>query len=201
MDKKRIIIGCGTGRCGTVSFSILLQYQGIESTHEYMRMPWIYDKRRFNYVLHHITSRIQNIVADTAFYYLPYVETLISRYKPFIKIVCLKRDMNDTVNSYMNKTTGRNHWCDDGKSKKDSRWDDCYPFYSDITNKRLAIERYYTEYYNVASLYQNKYPDVFRIYDYNHILNTESGQIELFNFLCIDDYKVELDIKENQTIV
>ena len=47
-----IVIGCGTGRCGTVSLSTLLNSQDrFFIGHESIRMPWKFNKRFFEYAV------------------------------------------------------------------------------------------------------------------------------------------------------
>jgi len=194
---KRIIIGLGTGRCGTDSFSDLIKRQNIVSTHEYSVLPWVFSDGQLNKMIDILKHRKGRIVSDTAFYYLPYVEHLIDVFND-IRFVCLRRPMGKTVKSYMSKTTERNHWCDDGVSKKDDDWDKCYPTY-DINNKRTAIKMYWREYYNRAAVLESKYPYKFKMFNFNKALNTERGQKRMFNFIGLKDPTIILNIVRNKS--
>lgn len=194
---KRIIIGLGTGRCGTVSFSNLLGLQGISSTHEHKLLPWNVSIRDFNIMMDILKKRPSDIVADTSFYWLPYLPLLLPKYADMLKMVCLKRNKQDTIESYIKKTKGRNHWCDDGYSSPDDKWDKCYPVYKDLRIKRDAIGRYWDEYYLKADIHEKTHGNNFKVFDFSYILNTDKGQRELFNFLELDNFKIYLDIVKN----
>ncbi|MCK5020739.1 MAG: hypothetical protein KAS32_27205, partial [Candidatus Peribacteraceae bacterium] len=109
-----------------------------------------------------------------------------------------RRPIEETVDSYMKKTEGRNHWCSDGESKEDLKWDVCYPSY-DMTNKRNAVRRYWREYYHKAINLQTEYPDNVKIFNYDTLLNTKKGQDDMFNFVGVRGYVNHLDIVMNKS--
>lgn len=203
VKEKNLIIGCGTGRCGTVSLSDLLRRQGINSSHEHMLMPWDVDMDKFNQNLNSIMKRHEGVVADTAFYYLPYLEIILNRIKN-VKIVILKRDMEGTVASFEHRTTlrkniNKNHWVKGDEYFASSIWFPCFPTYDDMTSKTEAIQRYWTEYYEKAGELVKKYPDRVKIFGFRYTLNTEKGQIELAKFLQIPKFVIHLDICMNKS--
>ena len=96
-------MGLGSGRCGTLSLSTLLdaQYQ-VNVTHERgFRLPW-------NPVDYYLTLTLDSLfkqymgawVGDVAYWYLPYVERILQLY-PDTKFVCLRRDREETIASQM----------------------------------------------------------------------------------------------------
>lgn len=192
---KQLIIGLGTGRCGTVSFCDLLKLQNIDATHEHKLLPWEFNKDCIDVLLSSIINRNKDIVSDIAFYYLPYVPYILSKY-PNTKFVCLKRDKKQTVNSYMVKTYNRNHWSLSHNNRIDHIWGITYPKY-DQPNKRLAIIQYWTEYYNTAEHYSKMYEDNFKIFNMVDVLNNEQYQSDMFTFIGINEFKMFLNIKKN----
>ena len=192
-ENKQLIIGLGTGRCGTVSLTNLLVAQGVNATHENIRLPWLFSDE-IDTVLNDIISRNENRVSDTALYYLPYIPHIIDKY-PNTKFICLRRNKKDTVNSYIRKTQGRNHWSME-HDMIPNIWDKFYPTYK-ITDKREAIEYYWDEYYLQAIEYESLYPNSFKIFQTEDVLNKRLSQLELFKFLGIDNYQIVLNIKEN----
>ena len=185
-SKKIIFIGCGTGRCGTVSFSKLVENcMNITSTHEkHNHLPWKYDDNffmeKYLYFLNHPQS-----VGDTALYYLPYLTKFIKKI-PNIKIVCLKRNKKDTIKS-MEKHIGnqKNHWLEHNNINwnKDIFWDQCFPKY-EIQNRKKAISLYWDEYYFTINKLKNKFPKNIILISINY-LNNKKGQEKIFNFLKI----------------
>ena len=70
-----------------------------------------------------------------------------------------------------------------------------YPTYK-IDDKEQAVRHYWDEYYSQAMEYEEIYPESFRIFETEDVLNNESSQLELFDFLGFDG-EVSLNIKEN----
>lgn len=200
------ILGLGTGRCGTVSLSHLLDTQiDTISRHESIISPWEYDEsflnKNIDLLLHR--NKTFQIASDVAFYLLPYCEQIIKRY-PDTKCVCLKRDMNETADSYMLKTPGRNHWtsplslCEPEGWRDDPRYDDCYPKY--YLPKYESICNYWEDYYLIASKLQIEYPNNFRIFDMKSTLQIESEQLKMLTFCGFKIMTPNINIKLNSTV-
>ena len=63
----RLIIGLGTGRCGTVSLKALLDLQkDTHATHETMLLPHKFNERKFVQYMRKVWGRKTRIVADVA---------------------------------------------------------------------------------------------------------------------------------------
>lgn len=137
-------------------------------------------------------SQSSAYVGDVAPWYLNYTDAIIQWF-PEAKLVCLKRDKEATCKSiiYVSDTLGSNHFVfknseyfDYSKYQVDSeearqfRW--CFPKYSMPLEK--AVSEYYDEYYKRAEMYQQKYPNNFKIFDTETTLNTEAGQFEVLKW-------------------
>lgn len=183
--KRKLILGLGTGRCGTASFARLLAVNGIQSTHELPEhLHWHYHDKHI--AQKHIAKRLDRIlarpgrcIADTAFFYLPHVN-MIKEYcfeqGVEVRFVALKRDRAATVSSYIGWVTEKNahHWLasPDEQFTLDP-WDACYPSYPNMPLEN-AIGRYWDEYYAQANEWQQLTPDCFSIISTN-ALNTAEG--------------------------
>lgn len=186
---SQVIIGCGTGRCGTKSLAKLLDdCEGTRVTHEMKPLlPWEVDMELLLGRIAAFRKAKSPFVGDVAFYYLPYLPHLIATF-PGIRIICLWRDEGKIVESYMAKTSqprNRNHWMEhDGTTwKKDPIWDPCYPKY-DVQDKREAIARYVRDYYETARQLELARPHNVQIFDIEN-LNSKEGQTRIFDFAGI----------------
>lgn len=202
MDKK-LVFGIGTGRCGTVSLSKLLNSQKNSNfTHEIKPLlPWKFSKNEINKKLNQIIKRKPDYVGDIAFYYLPYVEYIIKKY-PHTKFICLKRDKNETVESYDNKTGLKNHWINhDGKKFMNDPYDKCFPKNNDKSLlKKQLISRYYDKYYSEVERLIKKYPNNILLFEMTYGLNTKKGINEILDFLEFpkNNRNIKKSIKSNK---
>ncbi|MFT4517654.1 MAG: hypothetical protein ACI9JM_000031 [Halioglobus sp.] len=146
------------------------------------------------------------LIGDIAYYYLNYVDDLLESV-PQCVFVCIKRNKNQTVASWLKKSSiGRwrslwladklkswltrtpfhteyNYWQEhDGKHwKKDPVWDSCFPKF-EAASKEDAIRLYWDYYYLEADRLQRKHPDKFRVFDIED-LSTPSGQRRILSFI------------------
>lgn len=177
---KKVIIGLGTGRCGTMSLANLLSSQsGVIVPHEYQALPLPWDFSQT--ALERKIESLRYINGDVGFYYLNYVEQIVDIF-PQVRFVCLKRNKNEVVESYMKKTRGRNHWMNhDGKNwKNDSKWDSAYPKFN-VSGKSSAIAMYYDMYYKKITYLKRKYPNKIRVFEID-CLNNEKGIRDILSF-------------------
>jgi hypothetical protein len=206
MDKteKQLIISIGTGRSGSVSLSQFLSHQQkmrllhegkIEEKGIRTLIKWENDTDQlFKWItyLSNVNSD-EYFYGDTGMYYLPYIKLIIQKY-PNVKIIGLVRDKESVVNSYLNKTEGRNHWYNhNGKDwKKDEKWDPCYPKYNE-SNKKKALELYWEEYNETTKTLQTEFPEQIKMWTIREF-NTENGKNEILDFI---GYKLERDISSD----
>ena len=199
---KRLIIGLGSGRCGTVSLSVLLnQSPEANITHEARPLtPWNVDTGHITDKLGQMMTRSSAIVGDVAYSYLPYVDQLATRV-PEALFVCLRRDrFEDVVESLLRKTERTNHWADHDGSvwETDQHWDPTMPSYPPM-DKRLAVERYVTEYYQMAEELESRNPDRFRIFATSS-LNSPLGVRAILAFCGLPESVGPVGIHENRLL-
>lgn len=185
---QTIFIGCGTGRCGTTSLKRLID--GCENAvceHERRPLlPWVFDENLFQERVRWFSNSAAAVIGDVAHFYLPYLEACIHAF-PHVKIICLERDRQAVIDSFMFKTQWRNPWYPhDGTDwVKDDVWDPTFPKY-DITDKPKAIGAYWDDYHKKIRLVAQRFPANVRIFGID-VLNTEHGQKGIFDFLHIPD--------------
>jgi hypothetical protein len=120
-----------------------------------------------------------------ATYYLPYVERILAVH-PTARFLCLRRDREETIASFMKKTPRKNHWMEhDGAQWKHTAWDHCFPKYL-ASSKAEAIGLYWDEYYRRAAELEALHPSLFHVFA-TEALNTEAGQRELLDFLAVPE--------------
>jgi hypothetical protein len=186
---RQIIVGLGTGRCGTQSLSAFLsmQFKAIV-LHERRscHVRWQGSEAEVGDLLRWCRDASDvRIVGDVGFYYLPYVEYALSR-EPRTKFPCLQRDRTATVESYLRKTRRRNHWVRHrGIFYRHDKWDACYPKY-DCSNKAQAIGRYWDDYYERAAQLESEFPANVRVFSTEN-LNTPAGQHQILDFLEVPE--------------
>ena len=187
-DRKTIFLGCGTGRCGTESMSRLIDdCQSAVCSHERKPvLPWICNEELFLERVKHFSDAPSTLIGDVASSYLPYVEHFIHSL-PSTKVICLERDRQEVINSFMVKTLGYNHWRNhEGKYWiKHPYWDNTFPKY-EIDDKAKAIGAYWDEYHTKVIDIAQKYPKHVKILGVD-TLNSIEGQKKIFDFLEIEE--------------
>ncbi len=154
-----------------------------------------------------------NLIGDIAFYYLNYVDDLL-HVAPELFFICIKRDREKTVSSWLKKSSIRrwrslwladklkswltrtpfyteyNYWQehDGSRWKKDPVWDSCFPKFQ-ASSKEEAIGMYWDYYYLEADRLQQKYPGNFGVFDIRDLSNTE-GQRRILSFIGISEAKM-----------
>ena len=182
----KLIVGLGTGRCGTWSLTKFFQKQeNFSSTHEAYFLPWRHDCLRCYSVIVQLFQNQTEYISDVGFYWIKYVEDAIS-ILPDTKFICLKRERSSVVESFDHNTPYTNYWTDiasvhwDWKMWEISHLNAMFPSYD--LPKREAIGKYWDEYYTMASAYEKTHPNNFKIFDVNN-LNTKDGQNSILDFV------------------
>ncbi|MEQ1661847.1 MAG: hypothetical protein ABL877_04045 [Thiobacillus sp.] len=158
------------------------------------------------------------ILGDIAFYYLNYVDDILAINRQ-VKFVCIKRDKQQTVDSWLQKSalkrwrslwlgdrfkalitrtpfnTEYNYWMEhDGtRWQLDPVWDKTFPKFT-APSKRDAIEQYWDYYYQEADRLKLKHPDNFRIFDIEKMSHPD-GQREILSFIGLADSDMVLKEK------
>ena len=175
----------------------------------------------------YITSQHLALVGDVGFYYLPYVEYVLS-HDADARFPCLQRERTETIDSFITKLTEprvqwkrkalihwidrqltgnrvreyRNHWAprDDTRWKRDPKWDKCFPVLEHTETLREAVDTWYEMYYVEVNRLRERYPKNVEVFDMSE-LNTEEGQQRILGFCGIEKSEmVFAQIRENQTV-
>lgn len=186
---KRLVIGLGAGRTGSMSLARLFNEQPYcIGTHENFHMNWDVDMDQLDRAMKHLLSKKAPVIADAASYWLNYVP-LIRRQYPGTKFICTYRDKEEIVGSFLRKTWGYNPWTQrDSKhyTKRYTRTWLYFPHYD--APKKKALGKYVDTYYALADTMVD---DSFRIFDI-HDLNTIDGIKSILDFA---------DIPEEQQVI
>ena len=189
---RRMIFGTGSGRCGTWSLYTLLKQQlNTLSAHEGVPLPWeqdltIFWRSIFRLQIHPETLAGDKhlILANTSFVWINYIGEIMSHFL-FPKVICLKRDRQEVIESFMNYNES-NPWVDpesehfDGHGKSSS----LFPKYD--LPKDEAIGAYWDEFYNIADYWADKFPESFKIFP-TDALNHKSTVLDMLNFMEIPE--------------
>ena len=208
MNNKKVILGIGTGRCGTVSLSHLLNKQkGSRFSHELKikiekktdyntPLPWEYNDKAFNSAWNSILNYDGDYVGDVSMFWLPYLQKLFELSES-LKVICLQRERDGVITSYLKKTEGRNHWMNhNGKEWDFCPWDKCYPKFS-THSKEEALGLYWDFYYQLVNNLMKKYPNRIRIFQMTDLNNMEKVDA-LLDFLGFDNKNVVSNIQRNK---
>jgi hypothetical protein len=148
------------------------------------------------------------LIGDIAFYYLNYVEAIAAR-NPNVRFLCLRRDIDETVASWMNKSRiprwrskrladrigawitrepfhdSRNFWMehDGSRWQLDPVWDKCFPKF-EAASKPEAIRKYCEFYYAEAERLAPKLRGVFRFVDTKSMTH-QHYQADILSFVGV----------------
>jgi hypothetical protein len=167
---KKIVIGFGTGRSGTTSLSAFMNAQAdVYIMHEGRMRPeeqahifsWKGAEEDVLAWLEALHSRFDEYswIGDVGMYYINYIPLILRAY-PTAKFVCIERNKDEVVSSYLKWTVDKNHWIEhDGLTWKfDEPWDKAYPKYNVVT-KQEALEHYWQDYHKMTRELKGRYPD------------------------------------------
>lgn len=185
-EDKRLIIGLGTGRCGTHTLTGLLDQQpGTVALHQPKPcLPWHPDYGWYRGVVDLIDSIDAPVVALVSWFYLNYVPVLLRDYD--VRFVCMQRDRDLTVGSILRLTPQFDNWSNQPVTASVSpEYRDLFPKY-DTSDKREALEHYWDEYYDIAGRFQAAHPDHLRIFPTEQF-NDEGGVRDLLTFAGYGD--------------
>ncbi len=198
---KRLLIGLGTGRCGTVSLAALLNLQNDSAVmHEAGNEDFEYNHKWLGYddakMCVRGSSKRRNLVrylnafpgdgkfiGDVGYYYLPYVP-IIAEVCSSVKFVCLWRNKREAVESLVHQAerTNRNPW----QNHSGARWFKagtypCWPKFDSAATRGDACAAYYDFYYEESRKYEKMFPDKFQIFQMD-ALNNAHGVGRILDF-------------------
>jgi hypothetical protein len=203
-----IVLGIGTGRCGTQALMTFLNLQKINTLHESILLPWFFDSASLNSLLVKLNKESTvdyPDVGDVNFSLLNYIEPLLNSvssdiaesglepkcfYLPEndIRVVCLRRDKAETIKSWMNNQKNFNFWSSadhqcftHGLYLKNDILGASFPKYD--LEKEAALACFWDDYYMKAAQLELAYPDLFKIFDMPELFSDTSVQKTLLDFL------------------
>jgi hypothetical protein len=203
MISKKFVFGLGSGRCGTVTLAHVLNSQKRSCvTHEgVLPLPWgLVEPMMFHITMVNVTHYPGVTNGDVALYYLNYIREILYMIPP-AKFVCLKRNKEATVTSYLNhiKEYPSTFITNKMPSKSSSfLWHHARPKY-EVETEEEGIRLYYDEYYKRAELWESVYPEVFRIFKSETVLNQEEEQEEMLRWIGIEEPIIVTDVCLNKT--
>lgn len=189
--KGRLVMGLGTGRCGSTSLTLLLMAQkGGYFSHEHPPdLSWIQaegqDRLRFHLQRFSLLTQMHDFVGDVGHWWLPRMQS-VAAFFPDFRAVVLKRDRDATVESFLKVKGGGgkgavNHWMDhDGSYWAPVPFDRCYPSYQ-AKDVREAIGHYWDDYYATCEKLAEAHPGQVRIFDMAE-LKSAAGQRRILEF-------------------
>lgn len=200
---NRIILGLGTGRCGTVCLADFLKQQPDMAlcTHEHLKWKW-YDDCRIDIKAFHKYSKFENaIVGDVGSFLLPHVNKIAEFFKE-TKIIVIQRNKEETIASWMVWTSKvHNYWVPHTKGIwENDGWDPMFPkFDLEDSPKEQAISAYYDFYYDEC---KKLYKDFNILWIETEKLDELYTRKSLCEFCGFDLSKCNLDIecKKNASI-
>jgi len=142
-----------------------------------------------------ILYRNAMFVGDVGCSWLNQAPILIANMK-YIKFVCLKRNKEDTIQSFKNRAYSKNflvdpkskHYDESIQKRFELRLNEgniAFPRYDLL--KADALDKYYDDYYERAENFQGIYPTNFKIFPIED-LNTEDGQRDILLFCGFEDH-------------
>jgi len=154
-------------------------------------MPWEFNQTAWDWNMKKLYSGKppwdKKIVGDVGYYWINHVERLLDK-EADSHFICLKRDRESTMDSYMVKSSGLNvHPTDD--------WFRMFPRYN--LPAREAVGAMWDDYYRVAEEWQEKCPELFLILDMDEALNTADGMTEMLEHLGVENPLIQTNIKLN----
>jgi hypothetical protein len=190
-----IVLGMGTGRCGTHTLAELLNaQQDAVVTHEQPPLL-VWSARDARTAIAARIGRIkrtraQRLIGDVASFYLPYVDAAIAL-EPSIRVVVLERPREEVVESFVRwldrvHALPLNHWAAEPAPgwHHDPVWSRIFPKYP-IADREEAIRRYWDEYHETATTLAKRFPENVRIFPMHETLNTDTGVADLLSFVGI----------------
>jgi len=197
---NKLVLGVGTGRCGTKSLTRLLEHQDdTYATHERYgsRVRWdcppnLWPKRLWVDTMRNDHS----IVASVDFKWTNHIEHFLEWGEKLgreVRVVGLKRDRQEVIDSYDKWKPNSDHWSFHGyRETKPDEWDHCYPCYN-TDSKREGIGLFWDEVYEKIEKFEKKDERVFCFETED--LNTITGVKAILNFVGYENPKIKKGIK------
>ena len=199
---RKVVLGCGSGRCGTYSLHHLLNIQkGANITHEKHPLPWDFDERKMMVSVTDILLKDESLVGDVGLYWVNYIPFLLSYVKD-LRVICLQREKQATIDSFARRIKDKNLFTDiesehfDYDPQNIPKEGNVFPKYDLPRDEATSV--YWDEYYSIAGAWATNYSLYFQVFKVDE-LNSEEGQRKLLDFAGIkrEDQVLDVGVKKN----
>ena len=204
--RTQVVIGLGTGRCGTLSLARLLSLQPnsrVQHEPEVDSDLFRWDasaaekESRVNRQYVDFNAWHRQLVGAVHYVYLPYVDAYIKR-DPLAKFIVLERPRHEVIESYLRKSGGVNHW--QPGAAANTRWALTYPtFDTPGLSKAEAIGLYWDLYKRKVEELLKAHPTRVRRYSHFSVLNHAATQEEMLRWLGVTEPILELGVVHNRS--
>ena len=197
----RIVFGTGSGRCGTVSLAVLLDTQDRAMvSHETLGPTLTVEdpngeaQALLDAYQAQLAGEDVQVVGDVMGTWIWHAEDLILADER-VRFVCLKRNREETVRSFLAKKPDSNRW---QRSEWDGDpWGLTSPWYDDDLTKEAAVRAYWEDVYSTAARLEHDYPGRFRVFPIQ-ALNSNSGVRAILRFVGFPSPRIETGIHLNR---
>jgi len=196
---EKLIIGLGTGHCGTRSLAKLFNLQTDSlAFHEFppplaiASTPGLI-KERISLLL----CQGKTFVADVAFWYLPFVET-IWEILPETKFICLERPKDEFIKSvlkYIGPTYFPLQYFKVSIRIKAPEYGMCFPQYAPSLTKEEALGQFWEDYHRTIRQLVDLQPGLIRSWP-TDALNDETLVKHILDFAGFPNPIIKTGIKE-----
>lgn len=198
MVSKTLILGIGTGRCGTLALCDFLRHQPeMYCTTEAVKIPWYYEDEiteKSDPIFLWIKSD-KKIVGDVGSYTLPHVRKIAKLFDD-VRLLVVQRDKQATIKSWMKKTHEKhNYWVPHTLGIwKDDLYDPFFPTFKDMERKtkQEAISVYYDFYYDECKKLKSDFKTLWFKTEDSEKIETRKQILEFCGF---DKSKWKLNVK------
>ena len=199
----KYVIGLGPGRCGTTTLAYVLncQYRACVTHEGGLPLPWYKSEpQMFEMNIGKIINYPGALVGDVALYYLHYIPEILS-VMPDVKFVCLQRDYEDTVRSYLQHQKERHVSFSVNKFPAYNSpylWHYVRPKYN-TNDEEEGLRMYLDEYIEKSETFAKQIPEQFRVYKMEDVLNDEGSQREMLEWIGAIDPLILTNRKLNKS--
>jgi len=183
---NKIVIGYGTGRCGTKSLATFLTKQGYNVTHEGVALGWYQALTDTEATIRDFVSQ-KGVIGDVGFYWINYLDLILRKYPA--KAINILRDDDEVIESFWSyKKPELQNLCN-------NTWKG-YPFDSDVQTKEaiaFTIKRYRFLEASVVKMYP---ASIYRLKTDD--LNNKAKLDSLLEWLDYDGFRILKPVHTNK---
>ena len=180
-----IVIGYGTGRCGTQSLaSFLNQQEGFNVTHEKVPLGWTPFNAHREQSIKKFISTAEYVIGDIGYYWVNHIDYMLKEY-PKTKVINITRKDEEVIESFWTYKAHVREFV----SFMENEWFG-HPYHSDRPTKD-AIARMVKWYRYCEKELKLFYPDnIYQLDTYD--LNNKDKLIDLLNWLGVEEMDLSL---------